>query len=297
MLKLLHAGFFRYLHSTAFKVCALCTFLLGVLFAYQLSDGVELNEYWFFGETAVFVILITLSVGTEMRSGIRPKLVCGYRRTTVFFSELILADLMVTLFFGMFLLLSLALNLPILGHLPVGALLLCVLGFYVMAISFASGLAALSCVLSSRVLSAVVCLVLAMALYLFSGAIAVMLDEDEFLEYGAVDPETQEMITCQEENPDYVHEPWRSLLTAFLRVNPYGQRADYEEILFPFLFNDEAWERAKEATANTMGNQHLERVISEEEQRFLQTAPLCSLVPALCIVLGGWLIFRKKAFR
>lgn len=297
MLKLLHAGFFRYLHSTAFKVCTLFTILLGILFALRLSNAVELNEYWFFSETAVLVILITLSVGTEMQSGIRPKLVCGYRRTTIFFSELILADLMVTLFFGIFLILSLVLNLPILGHLPVGALLLCVLGFYVMAISLASGLAALSCVLTSKVISAVVCLVLAMALYLSSDVFAVMLDAEEFLEYGACDPETQEMITIQEENPDYVHEPWRSLMAAYLRVNPYGQRADYEEILFPFLFDDDAWERAKEATANTIGNQHLERVISEEEQRFLRTAPLCSLGPALCVVLGSWLIFRKKSFR
>ena len=297
MLRLLHAGFFRYLHSTVFKVCAFCTVLLGILFAQCLSDSVELNEYWFLGETVVWVILITLSVGTEMRSGIRHKLVFGYRRTTVFFSELILADLMVTLFFGIFLLLSLVLNLPILGHLPVGSLLLCVLGFYVMAISFASGLAALSCVLSSKVLSVVVCLVLVMALYLSSSAIAVMLDEDEFLQYGSFDPETQEMITVQEENPNYIHEPWRGLLTAFQRVNPYGQRADYEEILFPFLFDDEAWERAKEATVNTIGNQHLERVISEEEQRFLQTTPLYSMVTPVCVVLGGWLIFRKKAFR
>ena len=297
MFKLLHAGFFRYLHSTAFKVCTLCTFLLGILFAYRLSNAVELNEYCFLGEIAVLTILITLSVGTEMQSGIRPKLVCGYRRTTIFFSELILADLMVTLFFGIFLILSLALNIPIIGHLPVGGMLGCVLGFYVMAISLASGLAALSCVLTFKVISAVICLILAMAMYLSSYSFAVMLDAEEFLEYGTHDPETQEMITVREENPDYVHEPWRSLMTVYLRVNPYGQRAEYEELLFPFLFDDDAWARAKEATANTIGNQHLERVISEEEQRFLRTAPLCSLGPALCVVLGSWLIFRKKSFR
>lgn len=297
MIKLLHAGFFRYLHSTVFKVCAASTVLLGSLFAWRISRAVEFNEYCFFFETAVFAILISVSVGTETSRCIRQKIVCGYRKTTVFFSELILATVMVSLFLGVFLVLSFALNLHILGHIPFKLAFQCIMGFYCLTISLGAGLAALSSIFSHKVVSVVVCLIFLMSLYMVNNIVVNVLSEKEFLQYGMLDHVTGEMIRYEEENPKYIHEPWRSILVTFGRINPYGQRAEYGELLHPFLFDDEHWEAAKEATANTIGNDFLKREISEDEQRFLNTAPLYSLLPTLGTVPVCWLIFRRKTFR
>ena len=100
-----------------------------------------------------------------------------------------------------------------------------------------------------------------------------------------------------EENPDYVHEPWRSILTVYRDANPYGQRWEYVDILRPFLYDDVSWERAKEATVNTIGNDHLKREVSETEWVFLNRTPFAILAPIPFFIIGGWLVFRKRAFK
>jgi hypothetical protein len=100
-----------------------------------------------------------------------------------------------------------------------------------------------------------------------------------------------------EENPDYVHEPWRSILTVYRDANPYGQRWEYGDILLPFLYNDLDWEQAKEATANTIGNDFLRREISEDEWAYLNRTPFAILAPIPFFIIGGWLVFRKRSFK
>ncbi len=296
MRDLLRSGFFRYTHSSVFKVCTALCIAFAALFSYRIYRAVELDEFWFMAASVVFAVLITFSVGNETSKCIRNKIPTGHTRTQVYFSELILANLFIIAYFVLFLVFALALNFRLLSHIPVKLALASVFGFLCMALLFANVFAALTCIISSKTASVTVCLVLIIAMFLTSETIADMLDQSEFNKIGHAE-NGGEMEFYLEETPDYVHEPWRSILTFYRDANPYGQRWEYVEILQPFLYDDESWERAKEATADTIGNDFLRREVSDEEQEFLNRTPFAILAPIPFFILGGWLVFRKRSFK
>ena len=295
MRDLLRSGFFRYTHSSVFKVCTALCIAFAALFSYRIYRAVELNEFTFMFASVTFAVLITFSVGNETSKCIRNKLPTGHTRTEIYFSELILANLFIIAYFVLFLIFALALNFRLLPHIPVKLALAAVFGFLCMALLFANVFAALTCIISSKTASVTVCLVLIIAMFLTSETLADMLDRSEFYKVGHAD-NGGEMEFYLVENPDYVHEPWRSILTFYRDANPYGQRWEYEDILQPFLYDDLDWEQAKEATANTIGNDFLRRETSEDEWAYLNRTPFAMLAPIPLFVLGGWLVFRKRSF-
>lgn len=296
MRDLLRSGFFRYTHSDVFKLCSALAVVFAALFSHRIYRAVELNEFWFMAASVVFAVLITLSVGNETSKCIRSKIPTGHTRTQVYFSELILANLFIIAYFVLFLIFALALNFRLLPHIPVKLALAAVFGFLCMSLLFANVFAALTCIISSKTASVTVCLVLIIAMFLTSETVADMLDRSEFHKVGHAE-NGGEMEFYLVENPDYVHEPWRSVLTVYRDANPYGQRWEYVDILRPFLYDDVSWERAKEATVNTIGNDHLKREVSETEWVFLNRTPFAILAPIPLFVLGGWLVFRKRSFK
>ena len=295
MRDLLRSGFFRYTHSSVFKVCTALCIAFAALFSYRIYRAVELNEFWFMAASVVFAVLITFSVGNETSKCIRNKIPTGCTRSQVYFSELILANLFILFYFILFLIFALALNFRLLSHIPVKLALAAVFGFLCMALLFANVFAALTCIISSKTASVTVCLVLIIAMFLTSETVADMLDQSEFYKVGHAD-NGGEMEFYLVENPDYVHEPWRSILTFYRDANPYGQRWEYEDILQPFLYDDLDWEQAKEATANTIGNDFLRRETSEDEWAYLNRTPFAMLAPIPFFIIGGWLVFRKRSF-
>lgn len=296
MRDLLRSGFFRYTHSDVFKLCTALCLVFAALFSYRIYRAVELNEFWFMAASVVFAVLITLSVGNETSKCIRNKIPTGHTRTQVYFSELILANLFIIAYFLLFLIVAIALNFRLLPHIPLKLALAAVFGFLCMSLLFANVFAALTCIISSKTASVTVCLVLIIAMFLTSETVADMLDRSEFYKVGHSD-NGGEMEFYLVENPDYVHEPWRSVLTVYRDANPYGQRWEYGDILLPFLYDDLDWEQAKEATANTIGNDFLKRETSEDEWAYLNRTPFAMLAPIPLFVLGGWLVFRKRSFK
>lgn len=295
MRDLLRSGFFRYTHSSVFKVCTALCIAFAALFSHRLYRAVEFNEFCFMAASVIFAVLITLSVGNETSKCIRNKIPTGHTRAQVYFSELILANLFVLAYFVIFLVFSLAFNFRLLPHIPARLALGAAFGFLGMALLFANVFAALTCMIASKTASVIVCLVLVIAMFLSSEQVSDMLDQSEFNKLGHAE-NGGEMVYYYEENPDYVHEPWRSILTFYRDANPYGQRWEYVEIMEPFLYDDESWERAKEATANTIGNYHLKREVSADEQKFLNRTPLALLTPIPFFIVGGWFVFRKRSF-
>ena len=295
MVNLLRSGFFRYLHSTIFKVCSVLTLVIAVLFSYGIYCAAELNEIWFVFGTITLAILITFMIGTETSKCIRNKIPTGYTRTQIYFSELILANIFVVLFFIVFFVAAVCLNVRLLSHIPLKLAFQVVFGFLCMALLLADVVASLSCMISTKTVSAIVCLVMITVLFITSTIAVSMLDEPEFYTIGS--NEIGEWVWWEEKNPRYVEEPCRSVLTFYRDANPYGQRAEYDEILVPFLYCDEAWEKAMESTADTIGNDFLKREISENEQNYLNSIPFSILAPIPFFIFGGWLVFRKKSFR
>lgn len=295
MRDLLRSGFFRYTHSSVFKVCTALCIAFAALFSYRIYRAVELNEFTFMFASVTFAVLITFSVGYETSACIRNKIPTGCTRSQVYFSELILANLFILFYFILFLIFALALNFRLLSHIPVKLALAAVFGFLCMSLLFANIFTVLTCMISSKNASAVVCLVLVIVMFLTSETVADALSHTEFVKIGHAE-NGGEMEFYLEENPDYVHEPWRSILTVYRDANPYGQRWEYGDILLPFLYNDLDWEQAKEATANTIGNGFLRREISEDEWTYLSRTPFAMLVPIPFFIIGGWLVFRKRSF-
>ena len=97
MRDLLRSGFFRYTHSSVFKVCTALCIAFAALFSYRIYRAVELNEFTFMFASVTFAVLITFSVGNETSKCIRNKIPTGCTRSQVYFSELILANLFILL--------------------------------------------------------------------------------------------------------------------------------------------------------------------------------------------------------
>lgn len=296
MSKLIRAGFFRYFHSPVFYVCSALTLLLSFIFAFRISRCVELNEYCFVLETVIFAVLIAVSLGYEASGNIRNKIVKGYSKSEIYFSETIVAITLVSVYFIWFAILSFALNTVILSHIPVSLMLSCIFGFYLMAVMLTAAFVFITCAVSRQTVSAVICLSVIIVLYMTSTVADAFLSEPQYIKW-AKKTENGEWEYMLEENPKYIDEPLRSILVFYRNTNPYGQRAKYEAIAEPCLYTDEDWEKARENIADTLGSAFLDRELSADEQTFLQQAPVCALIPIPFLIVAGWLVFRKKSFR
>ncbi len=295
MLKLIRAGFFRYIHSTVFKVCTLLTAIFAALFSYSAMKASSLNEIWFVFGTLMIAVLITFTVGSETSSCIKNKLAAGYTKTQIYFSEIVLANIFALIYYVVFFVFFVAGNFYITEHTPPLLSLQAALGFAAMAVLLASVFASVACMISGKSAPSVVCLILVIVLTITSSVAADALKEKEFFKVGS--NQSGKWEYWEEKNPKYIDEPLRSVLELYRDTNPYGQRTEYERILVPFLYDDEAWERAKEATADTIGNDFLMREISEDEQKYLNRTPFVTLAPAPVFILLGWLVFKKKEFK
>ena len=295
MLNLIRAGFFRYLRSTVFKVCSVLTVVFAALFSYSVFEDSSLNEIWFMAGTLTIAVLITFTIGSETSACIKNKLAAGYTKTQIYFSEIILANIFALIYYAVFFVLFVVGNFYVMEHTPAVLSLQVSLGFAAMVLLLASAFASLSCMISSKTAPAAVCLILVIVLTITNSIAADALKEKEFFKVGS--NESGKWEHWEEKNPEYVDEPLRSVLTFYRDTNPYGQRSEYERILVPFLYDDEAWERAKEATADTIGNDFLMREVSEQEQKYLNRTPFVTLTPVPVFILAGWFIFKKKEFK
>ena len=295
MLNLLRAGFFRYLHSTAFKICSSLTVVFAALFSWRAYKATELNELWFMFGTLMITVLITFVVGNETSSCIKNKLAAGYTKTQVYFSEIILANIFALIYFSVFFVFFVVGNFYIIEHTPLFISFQVVFAFAAMTLLLASVFCSIACAISSKTVPSIVCLVLVIVLSITSLVVVEALNITEFQKFAT--DKNGEWVYWQEKNPNYVDEPLRSLLTFYRDVNPYGQCAEYEKILLPFLYYDEKWEEAKEATKNTIGNDFLKREISDVERKYLIKTPFVTLIPIPVFVIAGWLIFKKKEFK
>ena len=295
MLNLLRAGFFRYLHSATFKICSSLTLVFAALFSWHAYKASELNEIWFMFGTLMITVLITFVVGNETSSCIKNKLASGYTKTQVYFSEIILANIFALIYFSVFFVFFIVGNFYITPHTPLFISFQVVFAFAAMTLLLASVFCSIACAISSKTVPSIVCLILVVALSITSLVVVEALNINEFTKYAS--SQNGEWVYWQEKNPNYIDEPFRSLLTFYRDINPYGQCEEYEKILQPFLYDDEAWEEAKEATKNTIGNDFLKREISDAERKYLIKTPFVTLIPIPFFVIAGWLIFKKKEFK
>ena len=295
MTRLLRAGFFRLAHSRGVRFCFVLTLICAFLFAREVRQEVSLGEIWFLPQMMIYAVMFSLAVGREMGHRAKNKLIAGVSRSRMYWSELAAALGVAAVCYLLFSGIVLLANLRLLEHTPISLILWLWLGFGGITLGMTAVFVTVSLLAPAKTLAAVLCLVLVTALYVTALPLGQMLGEPEF--HAVAGTVGGKPFYREEPNPDYVAEPWRSVLELYRAVNPFAVREDFGRAVHPFLFYGESWERAKAATAETMGPEFMERMLTEEEVSMLRRAPLCALAHAVCLVLAGWPIFCRRGFR
>lgn len=238
MINLLSAYLFRLRKSLLFWMALLVSTALGI--------GVPLNIWQQFGQfrprldsvfflyTMIIGILLAvflpLFFGAEYSDGaIRNKLATGHTRLAVYLSSLMVAVLAALIFCGTYLLLMLAVGIPLLGtpNTPTGVLLTTLAGSALMAGAYCSIYTLINMNVSRKSTAAVSCILLFLALFVIAMAVYNKLNAPEFYHaYEYVDGESSFTLM---HNPTILDENKRSVYEFLLDLNPMGQAMQYHD--------------------------------------------------------------------
>ncbi len=279
MSKLLHAGFRRYLKSALFYICLAAAVIIGFASGIDTREERMFNNVYTVFSFMAYAVLISLTVGREFSmGGFRNKLIAGYTKTQIFFSEYLLAllccmILMLTsaIIFSLF-------NLQSYARFLLSFWIWSVAGVVLFTVCMVTLICALSLSVSKRVVAAVVSLVFIFISFYLADEMYLQLNfpeytRDVWVEYGE-EPVIKEEL---EKNPAYVDSPKREVYTALVNIFPIGQSIQYTELSDPMF-----------SKRNTM------LYISDEAKETLFVLPLYSIGASVLSLAGAYLIFRKK---
>lgn len=282
MSKLLRAGFRRYMRSFLFWISSVIAIGVGIYSGYLICNNFYMEDITFMILPIVETILISLMIGREYSDGIfRNKIVAGYRKGTIFLSETILA-LGNCLWF--FLLKTVAFsitNSDLMKKMQTSELLLILLGFLLITITFTAITVFISCTVSNRAFSVVINIVLVLCIIFSSDYIDGKLQMPKYMDVGVVvEEKTEEPIWINEPNPGYIDGFSRNILETVQNSLPYGQIRRYENMLSPgFVPN-----------LNQLK-------FSKVQSTMMYTLPLYSLGTTLAFLGIGYVLFKKRNFK
>ena len=299
MIKLLRAGVHRYLKSPLFAICVLLSLGLGTWFGIHLYNEPYFSEghMWLvIFELAVIAVFVSLTVGTEYaHGGLRRKIVSGASRERIFFSELLVTVAAVTLFYLLYGATVALINTRLIANFTPELLFLLVVGMWLCNISFAVAVLAVAILVPSRVISAVLALLMLLGMLVWNDSIGARLDQPAEWESFHYDEELDTFVPERQENPNYIRPPLRTVLTAVNNALPTSQLLIHSTALHPYFYSEEAIEQAQIEGAPF--NKDRFQAISAEELHTMRTLPLYSLGEILLLVLAGVLIFRRRSLR
>ena len=309
MRNLLRADLRRMLRWRGFHGAVIAMALLPFVnfFLYSaFGSGFSLQELLFNGVAAigaypvyglVLAILLSLFPGTEFHDGtIHNKLIAGHRRGTVYLSQAITAAAAAVLLQLVYLVVSTAVFLPLVGHgkmtegftLDGGTLALLVLEGLLAGVAYAGIYTMVTMLLANRAAAAVVCLVVLVAGAIVSFNIPRMLDEEEFIS-GRVRVTTADGVTTEYydsyPNPMYIPMPegLRTFLSLSVRALPTTQCG--EITMWGFCLAQHRDNAAKFSDGDAF---------LEGANRYIPLFPLLSLGTAAVCTGVGLAVFRRK---
>ena len=309
MRNLLRADLRRMLRWRGFHGAVIAMALLPFVnfFLYSaFGSGFSLQELLFNGVAAigaypvyglVLAILLSLFPGTEFHDGtIHNKLIAGHRRGTVYLSQAITAAAAAVLLQLVYLVVSTAVFLPLVGHgkmtegftLDGGTLALLVLEGLLAGVAYAGIYTMVTMLLANRAAAAVVCLVVLVAGAIVSFNIPRMLDEEEFIS-GRVRVTTADGVTTEYydsyPNPMYIpmQEGLRTFLSLSVRALPTTQCG--EITMWGFCLAQHRDNAAKFSDGDAF---------LEGANRYIPLFPLLSLGTAAVCTGVGLAVFRRK---
>ena len=282
MLKLLRSGMHRYLKSTLFFICFAAAVIIGFASGIDTRDERTFNNVYTVFSFMVYAVLISLTVGREFSmGGFRNKLIAGYTKTQIFFSEYLLALMCCLVLMLTSAIIFFLFNLQSLAKFLLSFLVLSVPGVILFTVCMVTFVLALSLCITKRAVAVVISLVFIFVSFYLADEISLHLKFPEYtrivsVEYGE-EPVIQEKF---EKNPAYVNSPKREIYTALVNIFPIGQSIQYTELSDPMF-----------SKQNTM------LYISDEAKEKLFILPMYSIGTSAFLLAGAYIIFRKKDFK
>ncbi len=224
MFKLLRAGVHRYIKNIVTWLALIWSLADGVLYA-NFFNGLSWGDSSrIVGSMMAFTALISLSVVTGKGAcAFRNKLICGYTRIQYFLSEFLLAIGLAALMTLITLSTAILPNLKFEMSMEAIHSVRFIIGAFLAYVSLASLVVVLSLCINRKITAVAACL-------LFIVISCTMLEE---VESALLQPKFGgEMVYIDgefkypdgaEENPRYIKEPARSIVTAIYDISPYGQ--------------------------------------------------------------------------
>ena len=235
MTNLLSAHLFRLRKNRLFWLCLLLSAAAGAWQPIQTSleyGRQQSVDMIFFVYTMLIGLLLSvflpLFFGAEYSDGaVRNKLAAGHTRLSVYLANLTVSAFAASLFCGVYVLLTTAVGVPLLGAPKAPAQVLITLLFSLLTAAAWCAVDALviqNC--SRKAVSAVSCMLLYLGLFLFAAWVFGRLEAAEFYPGYSLTAEGQ-MTTEMIPNPSYLTPDQRPLYEFLLDLNPVGQAMQY----------------------------------------------------------------------
>lgn len=221
MMKLLHAGIIRYIKNPLTAIISVAAFIIGLLGG---SNAVySIDDVFLIALFIAFSAFISLFIGREHGDGgFRNKIITGFTKGQIFFSEW-LSHTLLCLGFLILFFIGFALTAhELLSHVPMGMLALIAFCFICMTVAIVTLICVISALISSRAISAVLSVMLVIGLMGASYSINDALSRPQYYMLGYYD-DNNELIMEQKEDPRYVDGAARSFLTHLNYTLPLGQ--------------------------------------------------------------------------
>ena len=282
MLKLLRSGIHRYLKSTLFFICFAAAVIIGFASGIDTRDERTFNNVYTVFSFMVYAVLISLTAGCEFSmGGFRNKLIAGYTKTQLFFSEYILALLSCMVLMLTSAIIFCLFNLQSFARFLLSFLIWSVPGVILFTVCMITFVLALSLCITKRAVAVVISLVFIFISFYLADEISLHLKFPEYtrkiwVEYGEA-PIIQEKF---EKNPAYINSPKREIYTALVNIFPIGQSIQYTELSDPIF-----------SKQNTI------LYISAEAKEKLFILPMYSIGTSAFLLTGAYVIFKKKDFK
>lgn len=310
MYKLLRAGLRRYSHSLAFWLAIIAT----IVVAFDAGNGAReraVDDFcvlFLFLASAVVTVWV---VGREAsEGGFRNKVIIGHTKGSIFLSELILGSafslLLAVIFFGVFL----SINRYVFSYFPVDLIVTMILDCLLSGICFTAILISLCCLITNKIASAIISILLVFAMVLGTSEIEHALLQPEYFESYA---STLEQWTDEEgnvhytehkieesikktENPAYIAEPLRTAYEVVYSISPYGhisQHIVFTYNWFGYDYRNPNMVQSWEATAKQIAVNE----VSKENYKSVATNLLYCTVFLVGVCLIGYFAFRRKELK
>lgn len=318
MRKILSAEIYRCRCSILFWLMLFASVISGAFYGFISRSG-SFDDMFVVPLFVIIAIFISVNMGTEYSDKtVRNKIITGHTKTAILLSKLVLGVGTGVLFCAAFLIpCAVVLSASVLSKMPASVLFWTAIGFVLLTVVWAVLFTVVSTLISAKGLGGIVNFALIIAIMFLSYQLEFLAGQPEFIyrtEASSVQMTPEEVAQVQEgtfegsygnkiddngqvtyykdvitnteqtPNPNYIKEPFRSLLTPLDSMLPHGQINEYVSRLTECAY------------LNRQTGGIPENIRTDGYPR-LKAFPLYSCFDILLLSGIGLILFRKKEIR